>query len=67
MKNKDRNNFETLTGKTRDDVRKELGDGFNYYHNNVWTYNLRKDWIGRWVILYIYFKDNEVTHIKIGR
>ncbi|MCD9855162.1 hypothetical protein LUD75_10610 [Epilithonimonas sp. JDS] len=59
--------YEELTGKSREEVKSELGEGFNFYHNEIWTYNLRKDWLGRWIYLHLHFKDNKVESFHIGR
>ena len=67
QKNKQKQAYEGLIGKTREEVVKQLGEGFNYYQNKVWTYNLRRDWLGRWVYLYLTFEDNKVADIRIGR
>lgn len=61
-----KNNYSNLIEKSREDIMKELGEGFNYYQNDIWTYNLKKDWLGRWILLYLYFQDNKVIRIRTG-
>lgn len=64
---KHKRNYDDLIDKTREEVKKEMGDGFNYYQNEIWTYNLKKDWLGRWQIIYLHFQDNKVSRVRIGR
>ena len=61
-----KHNYSNLIEKSREDIMKELGEGFNYYQNDIWTYNLKKDWLGRWILLYLYFQDNKVIRIRTG-
>lgn len=56
-----------LIGKSREEVMGEMGEGFNYYQNEVWTYNLKKDWLGRWIYLYLSFGNNKVSRTSVGR
>ncbi|SFZ97039.1 hypothetical protein SAMN05216324_13511 [Chryseobacterium limigenitum] len=63
---KNTQNYNDLIGKTREEIVKELGDGFNFYPSDLWTYNLKKNWLGRWVLLYIHFEDNVVCRVHIG-
>ncbi|WP_394666613.1 hypothetical protein [uncultured Chryseobacterium sp.] len=64
MKEKD---YKYLLGKNRSEIKEELGDGFNFYHSDIWTYNIKKDWLGRWYFLYLHFRDGVVCKIKIGK
>ncbi len=64
---KQKNLYNKLIGKSREEVIEELGEGFNYYQSEVWTYNLKKDWLGRWIYLYLCFHDNKVSRTTVGR
>ncbi len=64
MKEKD---YKYLLGKNRSEIKEVLGDGFNFYHSDIWTYNIKKDWLGRWHFLYLHFSDGVVCQIKIGK
>ncbi|NIF06109.1 hypothetical protein F3J23_11725 [Chryseobacterium sp. Tr-659] len=58
-------NFNHLIGKTRHEVKTELGDGFNLFLDNTWTYELDRTWLGRKIILALFFKDDRVSQIEI--
>ncbi|WP_228409770.1 hypothetical protein [Chryseobacterium sp. T16E-39] len=58
-----REKFKHLLGKTRDEITKEIGDGFNFHDNEVWTYEVGKTWIGRRIILSIKFKGKNASEI----
>lgn len=57
--------FTHLMGKTRHEVKKELGDGFNFYADETWTYELSRTWFGRKTILSLDFKDDQVNRIHL--
>lgn len=57
--------FSYLIGKTRHQVKKEFGDGFNYFENEIWTYELAKSWFGRKTILSITFKEQKASVLHI--
>lgn len=59
--------YSDLKGKTKEEILKDLGEEFNFYPNDLWTYSLKKDWLGRWIFLYLYFKDDKVYQVSIGR
>jgi hypothetical protein len=58
-------NFNHLVGKTRGEVKTELGDGFNYFTNQIWTYEIGKTWIGKRIILSVTFKDGKVSSVEV--
>lgn len=58
-------NFNHLIGKNRHEIKKELGDGFNFFMNDTWTYELGRTWIGKRIILSIVFKDGKVTIVDL--
>ncbi|UKB85809.1 hypothetical protein LF887_09365 [Chryseobacterium sp. MEBOG06] len=57
--------FTHLMGKTRQEVKKELGDGFNFFTDETWTYELSRTWLGRNTILSLDFKDDQVSRIHL--
>ncbi|MEY8758910.1 hypothetical protein [Chryseobacterium tongliaoense] len=58
-------NFSHLLGKDRMVIKDEIGDGFNYFINDIWTYELGKTWIGRRIILSIIFKNGIASEINV--
>ncbi|WP_034669564.1 hypothetical protein [Chryseobacterium populi] len=58
-------NFSHLLGKNRILVKHEMGDGFNYFIDDTWTYELGKTWTGRRIILSITFKNGIATEINV--
>jgi hypothetical protein len=58
--------FNHLLGKSRCEVIKEIGDGFNYFTNTVWTYEVGKTWIGKRIILSIKFKDEKASEVSLS-
>ncbi|SEH31938.1 hypothetical protein [Chryseobacterium culicis] len=63
--NKD--NFNYLIGKTRHEVKAEMGDGFNFFKDNVWTYQVGETWLGKKVILSVLFVDNHAANITLHK
>lgn len=57
-------NYDYLIGKTKKEVINELGDGFNFYPDNEWTYIFRQDFFFRKEILYVFFNNNIVFETK---
>lgn len=60
-------NFNHLLGKTRNEIKQEIGDGFNYFNNEVWTYEVGKTWWGRKIILSLTFKNENVSELKLSK
>ncbi|MGE8555493.1 MAG: hypothetical protein ACN6OB_16360 [Chryseobacterium jejuense] len=44
-----------LIGLTKKEVVARLGNGFNFYPDNQWSYILKRYWYGRKEVLYIDF------------
>ncbi|WP_370895942.1 hypothetical protein [Chryseobacterium gossypii] len=55
------NNFDVLQNKSKKEVIEELGDGFNFYPDQIWYYILSKRWWGKKVVLFIEFDENDVV------
>lgn len=58
-------NKKHLIGKTKREILVELGEGYNFFPDNKWSYFQRKDIWYRNVFLMLIFKDNITTDIKI--
>lgn len=56
-----KNNFDVLLGKSKKEVLKELGDGFNFYPDHVWYYILSKSWWGKKTVLFIEFDEYDLV------
>lgn len=57
--------YQFLIGKNRDQIKDELGEEFNYYPAMIWSYLLKKNWLGRKTVLLLYFKNDLVYKINI--
>ncbi|WP_045495993.1 hypothetical protein [Chryseobacterium sp. StRB126] len=55
MKNTVLNNDKVLIGLSKKEVVVRLGNGFNFYPDNQWSYILKRYWYGRKKVLYIDF------------
>ncbi len=62
---KKRKGFQELIGKTKNEIISELGNEFNHYPADKWTYYLRSNWMGLKTYLLIYFNENIVDKIEI--
>lgn len=61
-------NYKELIGMTKNEVLFELGDQFNFFQSDVWTYEIeRRNWWGVKVILFVFFEDEKVSYVKIKR
>jgi len=52
---------QSFLGMTKVEVLKELGDGFNFYPDNIWYYELNKTWWGLKTIMFFEFENNIVS------
>ncbi|EJL69605.1 hypothetical protein [Chryseobacterium populi] len=57
--------FSHLLGSTRIVIKHEMGDGFNYFTNDIWTYELGKTWTGRRIILSVTFENGIAAEVKV--
>ncbi|MEI7488460.1 MAG: hypothetical protein WCJ72_13835 [Chryseobacterium sp.] len=64
-------NFNHLMGKSRHEIMQELGNGFNYFNSEIWTYEVVKTWFGRKIILSLTFKadfkDEKVSELNLTK
>lgn len=57
-------NRQEFIGKGKKEIIRLMGsDEFNYYPSQIWSYYLRKNWLGQSVFLLIYFEDDIVVNI----
>lgn len=52
---------QSFLGMTKKEVLKELGEGFNFYPDNIWYYELNKTWWGLKTIMFLEFENNIVS------
>lgn len=57
--NKNKYNYRHLIGLTKKEVLTEMGDDFNFYPDNTWTYVLRVSWLGINTILFIFYTERQ--------
>ncbi|MCT3664261.1 hypothetical protein J2O09_10330 [Elizabethkingia anophelis] len=66
-KNNSDNVYSALIGMTKKQVVETLGEGYNYYPDDLWIYEINKTWWGKKSVLLLNFnKENilEKTDIK---
>ena len=56
--------FAKYIGKTKDEIKKELGHECNYFPSDVWTYCLKEYGWGIRKILILYFQNDKVIKVK---
>lgn len=56
-----------LIGKTKFQIKEELGDEFNFYPSSIWTYQIKKSWFGRKHILILFFDEDLLKKIEIKK
>ncbi len=54
-----------LLGKTKNEILLEMGIECNHHPAPVWTYQLKRSWLGRKRILVLYFSEDLVEHFEI--
>lgn len=57
--------YKYLIGKNKEEVVSSLGQEFNFYPANQWSYIIYKKWWGKEVILYLDFQNELVFNLKI--
>lgn len=59
------NKYIYLVGRNKKEVLEKLGDQYNHYPSEIWTYQLTRNWLGRKKFLVLHFKNNIVHTIKL--
>ena len=59
-----KNDFQHLLGKSKAELLEELGQDFNYYPSEIWTYTLHTNFFGRKILLLLFFENDVVKIIK---
>lgn len=57
--------YSHLVGKSRNQIKQEMGDGFNFFKDRIWTYEIGKTWIGKRIILAITFKEDKADAVRL--
>ncbi|OBS11206.1 hypothetical protein ATE49_16655 [Elizabethkingia miricola] len=57
--------YNYLLGKSKRDVLSYLGEGFNFYPDNTWIYDIDKTWWGRCTSLLLKFDGFKVKKISL--
>lgn len=58
------NNNAHLIGLSKEEVIKELGDDFNFFPDNRWTYFLKRNFWRQNLFLILFFENNVVVKIE---
>ena len=65
--NAKKEHYHHLIGKEKSQVKREIGQEFNFYPASEWNYHIGKDLIGRNIYLIIHFKEEKVHKIEIKK
>jgi hypothetical protein len=57
--------YKYLVEKSKKEVLLEMGEEYNFFPSDVWTYTLNRIWIIKSKVLFVYFKDNKVVNVEI--
>lgn len=60
----DKKNYSHLIGADKEKIKELLGEEYNFYPADKWTYILGTNWLGRKKILALYFKDQHVVRVE---
>ncbi|MCS3868660.1 hypothetical protein J3D55_001576 [Chryseobacterium ginsenosidimutans] len=56
--------YSYLIGKNRKEILEEMGEEYNFFPAEVWTYTLKK-LLFKSRVLFLFFKDDKVLNVKI--
>lgn len=59
--------YQYLIGKDKKEVKRELGQEYNFYPSIIWTYQIKTNWLGIKTFLVVYFQENNVKKILIKK
>lgn len=62
-----KNDFQHLIGKDKKEVLAELGQEFNFYPSEIWTYILHTSCFGRKTVLLLFFENEVLKKINIKK
>ena len=60
-------NYDRLLGKTKQEIASEMKQEGNIYNAGTWYYTIKRDWLGRQIILTLHFQEETVYQIDIKR
>jgi hypothetical protein len=60
-----KSDYHYLVGKDKNQIIHELGQQFNYYQSEVWSYILKIEWFYKKTVLVILFQNDIVFEIKV--
>lgn len=55
----------SVIGKTKKEILLQLGEGFNFFPDSTWTYEIKKKWWGKRTILIIEFEKNKAITAQL--
>ncbi|AQX03593.1 hypothetical protein [Elizabethkingia anophelis] len=64
MKIKEKDYSSDLLGKDRFEVLDIMGEGFNFYPDEVWVYDLEESWWGRKHAVLLYYEQDIVVKVR---
>ncbi len=59
--------YKHLLNKEKSEILLILGQEFNFYPSNIWTYIIHQNWWGKKTILFVFFEEDKVVKIKINK
>lgn len=62
---KKENPYQYLIGRDKKQIVHEMGQEFNFYPNNLWTYIVDLNWFGKKTILLLFFENEKVHKVKV--
>jgi hypothetical protein len=58
--------YSYLLNKSKNDIIDEMGEEFNFYQQNVWSYILKISWFGRKKYCFCFLKEKKYTKSKLN-
>lgn len=56
-----------LIGLNKKEIISEMGEGYNFYPDNVWTYDIKRNFIGMRTVLIIFFWNEVAFYVEKKR
>jgi hypothetical protein len=63
----EKQSYQHLLGKSKNQIKKEMEEEFNFFPSDVWTYILDTSWFGRKRVLVILFSNDAVKKVFIKK